>query len=254
MLDHVSHSQISMWLKCPHQWECKYVRGLVVPLSGALVLGGAYHTALEMNYKQKIVTREDLTVSECRDLFSDAWEERLAGTEAIEWEGDSPGRLKDLGLSLVEEYVRTISPTVQPIAVEEVYVSEIAGVKFLSRVDLVEERKIVIDHKTSTRPRTQEDIDTDLQASAEAFVLGRAIMFQNHIAVKVEPPYVQTLKSYRLDADIRWWYNMAAGVITLMKTGIAPPRIRLSSSDWYCSEKYCDYFDYCRGELVRSYF
>lgn len=249
ILDHVSPSQIDMWQRCPRQWEYRYVKGLKIPPSGALIEGHCYHKTLETNFAQKITSFEDLPVSDCLDIFSTEWEKSLADEEEIIWEVSTPGQVKDEGISLVKKYVVNQSPFVQPIEVEEWYISEIAGVKFIMRIDLIESNGIVIDHKTSSKLYTQDDVDRDSQASAAAFSLNRAILFHNHVAVKTTVPKIQVVKTVRTREDIDWWLDMAAGVITQMKTGLAPPR----PTGWHCSEKYCGYWNICRGGLIREY-
>ncbi len=255
MLDHVSHSQLSMFLRCPRQWEYRYVEGIKIPPSGPLIVGSVYHSALEGNFRQKVDSMEDLPLSDCLDLYSDAWENRLRGEELIIWEDTEPGECKDQGAGLVEEYIVSTSPSVQPARVENTYVSELAGVKFVCRVDLEDIQRAVIDHKTSSRQYSQEDVDSDIQASAEAFALGRPIVFYNHIALKYKTPRIQVVKSYRIKADIDWWVDMAAGIVLQMKSGIAPPKPvdAFGKKGYWCNERFCGYYERCRGELTRSY-
>lgn len=250
ILDHVSHSQIKLWLRCPKTWEYRYVQGLKIPPAGALIEGGCYHKALEVNYRQKITTQTDLPVDSCLDAFSDAWNNRLAEEEFIDWEERNPDVLKDEGISLVQEYQISTAPSVQPVKVEEACVSEVAGVKFVCVPDLEDNNRAVIDHKTSSRSFTQDDVDRDIQASAEAFALGRPIVFYSHVALKLKVPRIQIVKTFRTRADIEWWLNMVVGIIQQMKSGIAPPR----PYDWHCSERFCGYWSRCRGECTRSYF
>jgi len=255
VLDHVSHSQINMWLRCPRQWQYRYVDGLKIPPSGALIVGSAYHSALEGNFIQKVNSMVDLPLSDCLDIYSDAWEERLSSEELIIWEQLGPGECKDQGASLVEEYIVSTSPSVQPAQVEKIHYSEVAGVKFVCRVDVEDVQRAVIDHKTSSRSYTQDDVDGDIQASAEAFALGRPIVFYNHIALKLNTPRIQVVKSYRRQVDIDWWVDMATGVVRQMESGVAPPRSidAFGKSGFWCSERFCGYYERCRGELARSY-
>jgi len=250
ILDHVSHSQIEMYLRCPKQWEYRYVEGLKVPPSGALIEGRCYHEALERNFKQKIVTQADMSLDDCLDAFSLAWDSTLIEEEFINWGEKSPGLIKDEGVRLVREYRLAISPSVLPLKVEELYVSEVAGVKFVCIVDLEDMSLAVIDHKTSARKYIQDDVDKSLQASAAAFVLNRGIVFYNHVAVKTKAPQIQIIKTYRTRSDIDWWAAMAAMVVAQMRTGISPPR----PTGWWCSERFCGFYDRCRGECARSYF
>lgn len=255
MLDHVSHSQINMWLRCPRQWQYRYVDGLKIPPSGALIVGSAYHSALEGNFQQKITTQTDLPLADCLDLFSDAWEDRLLEEELVIWEKLGPGECKDQGADLVKEYIVSTSPSVQPIQVERTYTSDVAGVKFVCRVDLEDVHRAVIDHKTAARPYSQDDVDGDIQASAEAYALGRPIVFYNHIALKLRAPRIQVVKSYRRRVDIDWWLDMATGVVRQMESGVAPPRSidAFGKKGFWCSERFCGYYERCRGELTRSY-
>jgi len=255
MLDHISHSQINMWLRCPRQWKYRYVDGLKIPPSGALIVGSAYHSALECNFIQKVESRKDLPLNDCLDLFSDAWEDRLLEEELVIWEQLGPGESKDQGASLVEEYIVSTSPSVQPVQVERTIYTEVAGVKFVCRVDLENDQRAVIDHKTSARAYSQDDVDGDIQASAEAFALCRPIVFYNHIALKLKRPRIQIVKSYRRQADIDWWVDMATGVVRQMESGVAPPRSidAFGKSGFWCSERFCGYYERCRGELTRSY-
>lgn len=250
ILDHISHSQIEMYLRCPRQWMYRYVQGLKIPPSGALIEGSCYHKALEGNFRQKVASLEDLPLSHCLDLFSDAWELRLEEEETIDWGNFSPGAIKDQGIGLVREYRESVSPLVLPVKVEEPYVSEIAGVKFVSFVDLEDAHGVIIDHKTSSKAYTQDDVDKSLQASAEAFVLNKAIVFHNHIAIKTRMPKIQIVKTVRMRADIEWYVDMVARIIVQMKTGVAPPR----PTGWWCSERFCGYWNLCRGELARSHY
>lgn len=247
MLDHVSHSQIEMWQRCPRQWFFRYVRGFKIPPSGALILGGSYHSALEGNFKQKITSHTDLPVVDCLDMFSDAWNTRLQREEAIDWQNEHPGDVKDMGTSLVRTYREVMSPNVQPVLVEEPYVSEIADVKFLLVMDLQDIYDVVIDHKTASRSKTQEDVDKDMQACAISYALGRPIVFQNHVALKLKVPRIQVIETTRAPVDVLWWVDMATCVVGQMKTGLAPPR----PGGWWCSEKWCGYWPMCRGGLSR---
>lgn len=249
-LDHISHSQIRMWLQCPAQWDYGYVQGIKSPPSGDLIEGSCYHKALEANFTQKIITHHDLPLDDCLDVFSSSWQVALTREEAIIWGGKTPGFVKDQGMILVAEYMATTSHLVQPVRVETPINTEIAGVRFVCIPDLVDINKIVIDHKTSSKIYIQADIDRDLQASAEAFALDRPIIFRNHVAVKTKMPHIQIIQTYRTRSDIEWWINLVTKVIAQMRTGIAPPR----PTDWWCSPRFCGYYEMCRHDCAKSIF
>jgi len=249
-LDHVSHSQLQLWDRCARHWEYRYVKQIPSRPSGELVLGGAYHHALDVNFSQKVDSSEDLPIEDCLDAFSDEWGIRIRDEEQINWGEKNPNDQMTKGLELVEEYMSSTAPEVQPLFSERTFHSEIAGVNFIYIMDLQDENKIVIDHKTAGRAFQQRDVDKDLQASAGAFVLGRSIVYHNHIAVKTVVPYIQIKKTIRVAADIEWWVNKVTLNIEQMMSGIAPPSI----DSWLCNPLYCPYWDLCRGELTRKTF
>jgi len=247
---------MNMWLRCPRQWEYRYVKGLKMPPSGALIEGGCYHKALEVNFRQKITSFEDMLVDECLDAYSDEWEARLKAEELIDWQGKPLSFYKNEGVVLVTEYMASISQFVQPVRVEAAGISEIAGVVFVCIPDLVDRNTIVIDHKTSARDYQQKDVDNDIQLSAQAFLLGRQIVAHFHVAVKGSRPHIQISRTFRTHKDIEWWYEMAVGIIAQMKTGFAPPRSvdAFGKRGYWCSEKWCGFYGICQKGLTRSIF
>lgn len=250
MPDHVSQSQLDMWQRCPRQWKYRYVDGLKMRPSGALVEGDCYHKSLEANFTQKKVTFEDLPIDDCLDAFSTQWAKRLSEVEGVDWRDMKPEAVKNEGHGLVRAYMTRMAPVVQPLEVEEWYVSEVAGVVFVMRIDLINDVGTVIDHKTSSKSYNQADVDRDMQASAAAFSLKRAIIFENHVAVKTAAPKIQPIKTVRTREDVKWWLDASCAIVQQMKSGIAPPR----PTGWWCSPNYCGYYQVCRGGLIRRYF
>lgn len=248
MLDHVSWSQINTWQRCPKQWYYRYVEGLKLRPSGAMIEGSCYHAALEVNFKQKKVSELDLPIPECLEVFSDAWDARLKEEGSVNWEDKEPGKLKDEGIWLVRTYMEQVSPDVQPVEVEKPYVRQIGKLPVVGVLDLEDVKARVIDHKTSNRMYRQDEVDKDDQLTTYAFLKNRAILGQVHVAVKPTrtlPPRIVVMRTYRTDVHIKWWLEMVKGIIEQMKTGVAPPR----PTGWWCSERFCGYYPLCRGDL-----
>jgi hypothetical protein len=237
-----------MWERCPQQWYINRVKKIRQRSSDALVLGSVYHSTLEENFKQKLILGHDLDFDICYDVFCTAWDKCIHDEGDIRWNGKNPDAVKDLGIKLIDKYMTDIAPTIMPVEVEKTYsYMAIDGVPFTLRLDMLLADGAVIDHKTSSRIYTQEDVDKGDQATATAFVLGRPIVFYNHVAVKTKVPHIQIVKTIRTSEDIKWWYKKAEAIIKHMKTGYAPP----NQDSWLCSSAYCDYWDVCRGGLTR---
>lgn len=248
----LSNSQIGTWLRCPRQWEFRYVKGLKLPPKGVMIQGSAYHGALKANFEHKLKAEADLGLTDVLDAFSTYWNERLHGKYGdrgkeeglisdIDWEGQNPGVLKDEGISLVSEYHRLIAPNIIPIAVEsEGRVRIDDSLEILGYIDLDVEKE-VIDHKLRGRAFPQADADRDFQVHTYCF-LRKKQNFAFHVAIKKKVPEIQIIKVHKTDADINWWLQAVKQVAAQIDSGIAPP----NTNGWWCSYKFCGYHSLCQ--------
>jgi hypothetical protein len=221
-----------------------------------LLLGGAYHGALEANFKYKKEKKEDLPLSDVLDAYDTCWEKRAAPAEdeetveEIDWEDEDPGELKDKGAQLVKTYHRDVAPEIYPKEVELKLTRDAARkVPFVGYVDLIDENGLVIDHKTSKRSKNADEANRDIQPSAYAYLMNKPINFEFQVAVKKVDPVIQKVPTKRTRADIEWYYDMVELVLKQMKRGIAPP----NPTSFLCSPKWCGYWNLCHGEVVRHW-
>jgi hypothetical protein len=148
-----SASSINTFLRCAKQWEYAYVYEFKRPPSLRLVLGTAAHAAEEVNYKQKIESRLDLSTEDVLDVFSDAFD-----SGAMEAEGDAeddgpPGKMKDSGIKTLTVYHEQVAPGIQPLWVEHEGLMHVNDVPYSYTIDLVDSNERVRDHKyTGRRP------------------------------------------------------------------------------------------------------
>jgi len=255
MIKTVSNSSVGLWLKCPKAWEFRYVKGLKIPPSGALVQGSSYHGALKENFSFKLKNGKDMSISDVLDAYDTSWNERLkgddlgkdeseeAGGSEVDWGGRPPDMLKDEGAKLVKVYHKQYAPAIMPLGVE-LYREKplIEGVKFIGYLDLELEDKI-IDHKLKGKMISQIEADKDTQPLSYCF-LSDKMDFDYHVAIKKKVPEIQILTVKRKTAeDIEWWKNMVIDIVNNIKTGIFPP----NPTSWLCSERWCGYWPKCHA-------
>lgn len=173
---HLSASQINMLRRCPEQFRRVYVQGERRRPAGALVWGTADHKAHERNFRQKIDTGADIPVADVQLAFAEEWDravERDGGEREIDWEGEKPGELKDIGVGVVAAYHKQVSPRVQPVAVEERFSLEVPGVP-VPVVGYVDVRAIVAGDDGAARIlRAEQDILGELPANTPRRILER---------------------------------------------------------------------------------
>ncbi len=203
---HLSVSQVKTYLLCPLKYFYRYVRRLPSPKTSAAALGSAVHAALEVNFTQKVQTQLDLPLPSVADAFSDAWVAQVPETAFTP--DEQPGSLKDEGVTIVSAYHTTISPTIQPKQVEHPFelTFENAPYTFRGRVDLVDVQDRIVDHKTTKRAPTPEQVAQDLQLTAYDLahtVLERrpAAGLRLDVMVRTKTPKILQLSTTRTPRD-----------------------------------------------------
>ena len=112
---HFSFSQLNMFLRCPKQYEYRYILGIKTPPSLPLASGKAIHEAFEFNSKYKIRTGEDMPIDAVLDAAATAHDREMQDVE------DTPknkGVDKDENAAIAGLYRRNQAPNIEPIAVE----------------------------------------------------------------------------------------------------------------------------------------
>jgi hypothetical protein len=277
-LDHISASSVKMIARCPEQWRMRYLEGRKSPPAAALIAGRADHAAIEKSMRQKITSYVDLPTPDVVDEFVHQFETEVDYVGISEMEVKHQGEtvkgkraktkvldsLKVEAGDLVAVYHDDISPTVQPIAVEEEFSFEAPNlpVRVDGRIDLVAgapprtdpmeqipgvwtPTEYMIDRKRSATAKKNPDPEWRIQA--EVYQLVRQIPHAWHLsAYKTgqvdtrlwqEPRNRQIMETSleHLCAEIGYFY---------MRYGPEGPwPARGKMHPWACS--YCGFFDAC---------
>lgn len=193
---HLSASQVSMFQRCPEQYRRRYVLGEKERPGAALVWGSADHYAHEQNFTQKITSGTDIPAGEVQDAFAEGFDQavdRNGGESEVEWGDDKPGALKDAGAKLVAVYHETVSPSVQPVAVEEKFVVELPGVPVpvLGYMD-VRTELAAVERKTAKQkpPGGAPKPEWRIQGLLYQSVSGLPVEW--HVSVKTKTPAIYT--------------------------------------------------------------
>lgn len=257
MLDHISHTQINMLLKCGIQYEKRYIDGMIAPPSASLVRGKCGHKTLEKNFRQKIETKQDLPVEEIADTFSDEWERNKY---EIVWKkkeiGDlSPakagGMFKDTGIALVKKFHADLSPTIQPVAVEDQFEVVFNGPypKLIGFIDREDEGNEIGEVKFVGKSPSSDDAQSDIQLTI--YDLGYrtkhgrppAKMKKQYAVSTKEPKTVVQEVEHRDDATINRLMWRIQSVMEALQKGVLTPA---PAGSWWCSENWCGYWENCK--------
>lgn len=150
-LDHLSATSISLFLRCPRQFQEVYIRGVRDgDISSSLVIGSAVHLALSRLLK-------GLPLG---NYFDDALGEHLATGAGVIWK-DKESASRKIADRMVVNYFHAVGRSLEVVDTEQELLLEIPGVDIpiLGYVDILTNRG-VIDVKTtgyvSRKPELQK--------------------------------------------------------------------------------------------------
>lgn len=230
----LSPTQINMFLRCQYQWYLRYVEGIKIPPKPEMVVGTAFHRAMEENFKHKIEKQTDLPVSDVLDVFDYEFNQKI---EEVEEKDDKTiGDLKDSGYSITKEYYTKKAINVLPLEVESYIEHQVSSdIKLQGYADIITEDLTVIDLKTVKR-KPSDEVDLAYQLQLETYALsGDILKAEIHYAVQTKKPEIITI-SHNLPKEPRIT-KIALQVSNAIKTGIFLPNGL--GHNWACS--YCGY-------------
>jgi CRISPR/Cas system-associated exonuclease Cas4 (RecB family) len=244
-------SEVNTYLKCGKMWEFRYALGIKIPPRSAFTVGSAVDRAVSVNLEQKIHSGEDLSAEEVLDQFSTEFDERSYETD---WKDDDPGKQKDIGAALTWIHHKHLAPGISPETVQESFTIETdAGFALGGTMDLTELSGSVVDTKTSRVQYKPDAVSTSIQAVLYDFayeVLRGKPAKEFRFDVLVKPTRTQTARVQQVASVItldnrEWLFETIHQVHRAIQGGVALPA---PEGSWYCSPKWCGYWNQCKGK------
>lgn len=244
-----SATQLSMLQRCPRQYYYRYVLGIKSKPGAALSLGSGVHTSLEHNYTQKIESHNDRPLSEVQEVFAASLETRKDDTS---WTDMKYEKALDIGTNLIREYQTYYAPQIQPVAVEKEFLISLPGVSkpIKGFIDIIDDNGIIRDHKVVGRAKKKRDLETSLQLGIYSMAykedngkLPNMVSFDCLVKTakgKVEQVGMKPEED-RLMRTLR--------IIQDLDKQIQAMLFPANEEGWWCSKKWCGYYDRCQKEL-----
>ena len=258
---YLSVSQITQYLKCGKAYEKRYIEDHVIPSNNFIVQGRGVHKAAEKLHLSMMHQPENLSVEEMTAVYSDSHDTEAEGAVLVD-ETDW-GVVKDEGIMLTQLYRKgalgditdpaTGFPmaAVEPIAAERVvkvvlHPQDSDPIPFMGVIDL-EEPTGIRDVKTKRKMASQADTDNSLQLTLYAHILGKPDVGFDQLVKPTKTKgarYIRS-RSIRTNADAQHALDIAADVAASIAAGHFP---RTNPENWWCGDKWCPYWDGCRGK------
>jgi RecB family exonuclease len=253
---YLSPSQINTYLRCPEQYRRRYIKNEIIPPAIALLKGTSVHKASEKNFKQKIASRVDLPKQDIIDISVTTFEDTMKNEglflnkeEEDRGKAVVVGEAKDSVVVFSSLYSAQVAPRYQPKEVEKDQLIELADAPFnlKGRVDLIDENEKIIDLKTGTKTRSQDDVDRDTQLTFYSMTY-RAIHGCDPTGLVIEQvidkkvPENKTFTTTRNMKDYEALINRINVVSLGIKKGVFPPA---TDGAWWCSPLRCGFWFTC---------
>lgn len=248
---YLSPSQIDMICRCGEMYRRAYIEKDRCPPGIAQARGTAVHQAAAVNFRQKIKTGVDLPVEDFKGIAAESFDAEIAGGVSVGPEvgnvSTAIGDEKDLVVDMAELHARDQAPDYQPVFVEQEFRIELPG-KFdaLGIIDMADDRKRVVDLKTSKRKKRQSEADASTQLTQYAaghVQLTGELPSESRLDVIVGTKTTvsrQVLASQRGTADFNALANRINAVARAIETGTYLP---VEPGNWVCSPQYCGFFN-----------
>ena len=257
---YLSKSRIKMLSRCPAQYEWRYVKGIVLPPSGALFTGSTVHYVAAFDYEYKLDAGQTRPLDEVLDFFSDSWDKREAIIDEdgedqvgdVDWGGENKDVLKQTGLDVTRVYHDQGVVNTNPVVVETSFErglsiplphDQFGLVRIETILDLIDDDANIIDLKVVGRSKSNADIEGDIEPDLYAPAMGSEIDMRYHFLVKTKIPKYEPVSTTRSRDCIAWVQNdLLPPLYRMVTAGVFPK----NTEGWLCSPSYCGYYSLCR--------
>jgi putative RecB family exonuclease len=168
-----SHSQLSTYETCPHQYKLAYIEKIKAETEGIeAFMGSRVHDALEKLYRDLMKVNKLNSLEETLDFYRQSWEKNWKETVQIIRKEYSVEDYRRQGEKCITDYYKRYSPFDQgrTLGLEENIYFPLEEEKgywirgFIDRLTLLDHSILEIhDYKTSNRLPAQKEVDSDRQ-------------------------------------------------------------------------------------------
>ena len=253
MIDSIHQSMLNTLLRCGEQFRRRYIEGEIIPPGIAAGRGTGVHKANEVNLKQKLITKEDMSLSDLQDITRDGYVHAFSnGVFIPKIQLPEKKKLLNDGLNdaikCTKVYRNDVAPSLNPVSVEEEFSINVGlELPIAGRMDYQDVPEIG-DLKTTTKKWPQIRITQEIQPVFYSYAHEQErgvrpdFIYNILIARKYDEEH-QKLTMKATDADYKALFAKLKVFIKVIKTGAFLPA---NATDWICSEKWCRYYPTCK--------
>lgn len=250
-ITHLSFSSINAYLLCGHAWRLHYIERIQTPTAPALVIGSAWHDAVEDHLR----SGADLATRYREHLAT-----RL-GSEEVAWDNETPESLAAVGERMaaakpIKDLLAGVRADFDPEhgALERRVELRVPGVPVpvIGYIDVITNDGVPGDFKTAARMWGDDKAASEMQPLVYLAALnqagddGHGWRFRHYVCTKATRPTARVFETQRSPGEV-----LTGLIPTIVQVwgGIQAGVFPQNTTTWKCSPRYCDYWDMCRGAV-----
>ena len=251
MIQHLSSSQINLYLQCSLKYKFQYIDGIPKPFRpSGLAFGSVIHSAISWFHKEKM-NGNGVTLDRFYKIVDADWYVQKLDTKIRYKNGEQDMLLLILAKEILNLYfqkpikeatgtdVHFVIPLVHPSNGKDL------GITLEGFFDLVEKDDTIVEFKTSAQTMNQDDVDDHLQLTAYAYAYEMLYRKPPKLLkivdfVKNKKPKFITLETKRSKEDYVRFFHLAGQVLKGIRQEVFFPR-----QSFMCKD--CEYEENCRG-------
>lgn len=247
----LSNSQLTSFIMCPKSYYFKYIERVRTPFSKNLFFGILMHFGLErLSYQ---LLSKSIDIQKIYKLVESKSIEELKNKNNLKYSKNLDYKfvLKGINLLLKQWRMKGLHK-IKPTGIEEIIYKEIGGYPMILKIDLIDDNKKVSDYKLNKNHKTEKDVEKSLQLSLYSHGTGiKNVSFYSFKFPKMTKtnswkPEFKEICGYRTTKQLKWCEEVVNSIGTSIVNRNFPV---CDPSNWNCSEKYCDFWDSCRGRI-----
>lgn len=253
MIQHLSSSQINLYMQCSLKYKFQYIDGLPKPFKpSGLVFGSVIHSVINWFHKERMNGNKNrITLERLYRIFDADWYCQKLNNNIRYKNGDQELRLIALAKEILGMYfnqphkeikgteISFTVPLINPLNGREL------GISLEGFIDLIEIDDTIVEFKTSAQTMNQDDVDNHLQLTVYAYAYEMLYQRPPRILkiinfVKNKKPKMIELETKRCKEDYIRFFYLAGQVLQGIRHQVFFPR-----QGFWCKD--CEYADYCRA-------
>jgi len=251
MIEHLSSSQMNLYLQCSLKYRFRYVDKIPVPFKpSGLAFGSAIHSTLSWFHKER-KNGNKVTLDDFLRLFDTDWYSQRADAEIRYKSGEDEAKLTVIAKEILALYYHQehngVADSEIPFVVPLVNPSngDSLGLNLEGFIDLIEKDDTIVEFKTSNQTYNQKNVDDNLQLTAYSYAY--EMLYQKPPKrlevvnfVKTKKPKMIILKTKRDISDYKRFFSLACQVLRGIHSQIFYPR-----PSFWCKD--CEYGKHCKA-------